>query len=216
MPASRRDVLSAPGWTPMPNWIFETFSQLDPVECKILLFVARRLYGYETPHRELSVRKLSAMTGLPKSTVHTRLNRLIARGVLQVTGRGARGTRLLDIPDERPSGRDETRAPLSLLVKSGHEMSRKTGRSLSAVTGHVQQDKQNKKVQVRTVLQNHTPAEPDLFVLLGRRLSPSSLEMIRRAYLGEREGRLLFSDSLLVPLRSVLLSQKNVEFVSAG
>ena len=77
MQSQRNILLKGPGWTPVPNYLLDTIYHFDPVQFKILMFVVRRLYGWENPRDEFSVRFLSSNTGIPRSTVQRHLRFMI-------------------------------------------------------------------------------------------------------------------------------------------
>lgn len=107
----RRSILKNAGWTPVPNWVLDNIHRFDGVQFRLLMFIIRRLYGWDTPREDFSVRFLSSNTGIPRSTVQRHIRLMIAAGILLDAGRGVKGSRRLRIQERCPTGRDaqETR-----------------------------------------------------------------------------------------------------------
>lgn len=200
MLACKEDVLSSNGWTPIPNWLLEA-NHVDPVPFKILIFIARRLYGWSSPKDEFSIRFLATGTGIPRSTVHRHLKMLINSGLILTVGKGKRGVSRLAIAPDRPI----TNSQMSRLVDD--TVPANGGQSPFQQVGQNKENDLNKPVQIQkqaSRLSQDSMNREDLFVVLKRSLSGQTLTRVQDAFLEFRNNRYYFSDTLNPTVRFML------------
>lgn len=182
MQSQRNILLKGPGWTPVPNYLLDTIYHFDPVQFKILMFVVRRLYGWENPRDEFSVRFLSSNTGIPRSTVQRHLRFMISSGIFQDLGRGKKGSRRLGLSPVRPGILDNSEIPGD--IPPATEESTVQDRTVHSRYRLVGQEKKNKPGEIICT---------DPLSSLTEYLSPGSFRLLTGSYVGIQEDRILFS-----------------------
>lgn len=199
MRSGRKKVLSSPGWTPVPNHLLDTMADRHPVQFKILLFLARRLYGYESPRDDFSVRFISDKTGLPRSTVHRHLAIMINEGTITVCGRGKKGARRLRISDRRPISLDGFR-PADR--STGETTIPERGQIASRMVGQNKDNPVHKNVRVD--LSSRSDEKSGLLLILEKSLSAVSYSKIESSMESVSNGQIRLSRKLPESLRFML------------
>lgn len=180
----RKTLMSSSGWTPVPNWLLDSMDQFDPVQFKIMVFLARQLYGFEHPDSSFGIRRIAKGTGIPRSTVQYHLARMIASGHLVEIGRGRGGARRLGFTANRPNAlADAALSDSPPLVDSGSN-SGQTGHFAARPPGH-----QNKKETKTMYVHKTLDAGSGSLEFLRSRLSASTYRYLEHA-VSVRDGRI--------------------------
>ncbi len=217
MHSDRGQLMSEQGWTPIPNHVLDQVYRFNPVQFKILMYICRRLYGWDKPHSDFSVRFLSDHTGIAKSTVQRHLDKMIATGILLVAGKGTRGVRKLMLapPPECTTNTPETTDSRVISISTVPSNAVR-----SPYHPSVQPNRKIIKNSVRTIndlSQNRNNINSDLFKSLEKHLSALSLRRIMDSFVKVESGTWYFSYFLPSNLQFILtnISGFDVRFVSS-
>lgn len=179
----RSSLMKQGGWAPLPSWVFESNHLIDPIQNKILLFIAWKNLSRKDPDYRFSVRYLASRTGLKRSTVHRYLKLMKLAGLLVEKGRGPRNTLLLDISPRNPfvqaeSDSQELSSISRIPIRPG-----KPGQSSSRLPGQVQHNNSTTY---------NSKSDISFLQFLKGKISPNSIERIK-------ENLSILDDQLVLP-----------------
>lgn len=85
------------GWTKFPNCILDNLDKFTPMECKILMLMVRKNYGYQQPNMKFSLTYICQKIRSSKPTVIKAINGLLKKESIRISETGKKGVRYFDI-----------------------------------------------------------------------------------------------------------------------
>ena len=84
-------------WTKFPNCILDNLDKVTPMECKILMLMVRKNYGYQQPNMKFSLTYICREIGHGKDAVIKAIDGLLKKQSIKVIETGKQGVRYFDI-----------------------------------------------------------------------------------------------------------------------
>ena len=84
-------------WTKCPNCILDNLDKFTPMECKILMLMVRKNYGYQQPSMKFSLTYICREIGHGKDAVIKAIDGLLEKESIKVVETGKQGVRFFDI-----------------------------------------------------------------------------------------------------------------------